>query len=245
MAVRGYPRTLQQCRDKLKKLKSDYRAINRRSWRWFAEMDAIYGHRPSNNGRECGVDSASSLLLSIEDQSLPTTEMTDEPPRSPSPIPGEPPAAASTQAAASITAESEISSNTQRVVTGTRRRGLFESDTVAVLREMHAADREEHALDREEHAWIGKSMRWIGKSMRWIGKSMRWIGKSMRWIGKSMRWIGKSMRWIGKSMRWIGHALDRAEHALDRAEHALNRAQRDAHLQEYTTVQGLQMENSP
>ncbi|CAL1572354.1 unnamed protein product [Knipowitschia caucasica] len=58
-------------------------------------MDAIYGHRPSNNGRECGVDSASSLLLSIEDQSLPTTEMTDEPPRSPSPIPGEPPAAAS------------------------------------------------------------------------------------------------------------------------------------------------------
>ena len=58
--------------EKLKKLKSDYRAIkdhngrsgsNRKTWKWFDQMDAIYGQRPASNGRECGVDSASTLLL--------------------------------------------------------------------------------------------------------------------------------------------------------------------------------------
>uniref|UniRef100_A0A3Q0RPA3 Myb/SANT-like DNA-binding domain-containing protein n=1 Tax=Amphilophus citrinellus TaxID=61819 RepID=A0A3Q0RPA3_AMPCI len=71
MAAHGYERTTQQCRQKLKKLKSDYRAIkdhngrsgaNRKDWKWFHQMDAIYGHRPASNGRESGLNSASSLL---------------------------------------------------------------------------------------------------------------------------------------------------------------------------------------
>uniref|UniRef100_A0A8C2H5W4 Myb/SANT-like DNA-binding domain-containing protein n=1 Tax=Cyprinus carpio TaxID=7962 RepID=A0A8C2H5W4_CYPCA len=61
LAAHGYHRTYKQCRDKLKKLKSDYRAIkdhnsrsgaNRRTWKWFDQMDAIYGSRPASNGRE-------------------------------------------------------------------------------------------------------------------------------------------------------------------------------------------------
>ncbi|XDV17970.1 hypothetical protein PO909_023758 [Leuciscus waleckii] len=47
LAAHGYHRTYKQCRDKLKKLKSDYRTIkdhngtNRRTWKWFDQMDAI------------------------------------------------------------------------------------------------------------------------------------------------------------------------------------------------------------
>ncbi|KAG2470318.1 STXB2 protein, partial [Polypterus senegalus] len=59
-------------------MKSDYRSIkdhnsrsgsNRRSWKWFNQMDAIYGDRPANNGREGVLDSATPLLLenTIED----------------------------------------------------------------------------------------------------------------------------------------------------------------------------------
>ncbi|KTF71819.1 hypothetical protein cypCar_00037521 [Cyprinus carpio] len=77
LAAHGYHRTYKQCRDKLKKLKSDYRAIkdhngrsgaNRRTWKWFDQMDAIYGSRPASNGREGALDSATSLLdNTIED----------------------------------------------------------------------------------------------------------------------------------------------------------------------------------
>ena len=78
LATHGYQRTFQQCREKLKKLKSDYRAIkdhngrsgsNRRKWKWFNQMDAIYGHRPANNGRKGGLDSATALLQAIVDDS--------------------------------------------------------------------------------------------------------------------------------------------------------------------------------
>jgi len=79
LSVRGYSRTFQQCRDKLKKLKSEYRAIkdhngrsgsDRRSWKWFDLMDDIYGHRPSSVGREGGLDSATALLESLHGKSL-------------------------------------------------------------------------------------------------------------------------------------------------------------------------------
>ncbi|CAL8255010.1 unnamed protein product [Arctogadus glacialis] len=67
MEDHGYYRSYVQCRDKLKKLKSDYKAIkdqngrsgsNCKSWKWYDQMDTIYGHRPANNGRESGIDSA-------------------------------------------------------------------------------------------------------------------------------------------------------------------------------------------
>ncbi len=71
LAAHGYRRTYKQCRDKLKKLKSDYRSIkdhnsrsgsNRRSWKWFDQMDAIYGGRPTSVGREGALDSATPML---------------------------------------------------------------------------------------------------------------------------------------------------------------------------------------
>ncbi|CAK6982585.1 hypothetical protein cypCar_00037521 [Scomber scombrus] len=61
LAAHGYHRSMKQCREKLKKFKSDYRAIkdhngrggsDRKTWKWFDQMDAIYGHRPASNGRE-------------------------------------------------------------------------------------------------------------------------------------------------------------------------------------------------
>jgi hypothetical protein len=80
LAAHGYHRTYKQCRDKLKKLKSDYRAIkdhngrsgaNRRTWKWFDQMDSIYGSRPASNGREGALDSATSLLENtMEDGTL-------------------------------------------------------------------------------------------------------------------------------------------------------------------------------
>ncbi|XP_053339437.1 uncharacterized protein LOC128510924 [Clarias gariepinus] len=81
LAAHGYHRTYKQCRDKLKKMKSDYRGIkdhnsrsgsNRRSWKWFDQMDAIYGGRPTSKGREGALDSATPLLLenTIEDGTL-------------------------------------------------------------------------------------------------------------------------------------------------------------------------------
>ncbi len=71
LAAHGYRRTYKQCRDKLKQLKSDYRSIkdhnsqsgsNRRSWKWFDQMDAIYGGRPTSIGREGALDSATPML---------------------------------------------------------------------------------------------------------------------------------------------------------------------------------------
>ncbi len=71
LAAHGYRRTYKQCRDKLKKLKSGYRSIkdhncrsgsNRRSCKWFDQMDAIYGGRPTSIGREGALDSATPML---------------------------------------------------------------------------------------------------------------------------------------------------------------------------------------
>ncbi|XP_074545456.1 uncharacterized protein LOC141804743 [Halichoeres trimaculatus] len=74
MAVEGYTRTPDQCRSKCKKLRAEYRKIKdhnsrsgvqRKNWRWFDLMDAIYGSRPASRGREGAMDTASSLLERI------------------------------------------------------------------------------------------------------------------------------------------------------------------------------------
>ena len=56
-------RTSRQCREKIKKLKTDYRAIKdhhglsgSKDWKWFEQMDAIYGNRPTTNAREGALD---------------------------------------------------------------------------------------------------------------------------------------------------------------------------------------------
>ncbi|XP_034074381.1 zinc finger and SCAN domain-containing protein 20-like [Gymnodraco acuticeps] len=83
LSERGFSRTFQQCREKRKKLKSEYRAVkdhngrsgsDRKSWKWFDLLDAIYGHRPANVGREGGLDSATVLLESLHDDAIGTSE---------------------------------------------------------------------------------------------------------------------------------------------------------------------------
>lgn len=70
MSNHGFTRTSAQCRNKVKKLKCDYWAAKnhnsrngykRRKWRWFDQMDAIYGHRPSSYARQEGTLDSSSL----------------------------------------------------------------------------------------------------------------------------------------------------------------------------------------
>ena len=79
MSTSGYSRTVVQCREKLKKMKSEYRFIkdnnntsgaSRNNWKWFELMDTIYGHRPASVGREGGLDSATALLESLHDKFL-------------------------------------------------------------------------------------------------------------------------------------------------------------------------------
>ncbi|XP_077353566.1 uncharacterized protein LOC144002312 [Festucalex cinctus] len=64
MATHGFDRSPQTCREKLKKMKSDYNAIKdhgcrgslyRSDWKWFGPMEAIYGHRRNNRGRSIPV----------------------------------------------------------------------------------------------------------------------------------------------------------------------------------------------
>ncbi|KAL1005008.1 hypothetical protein UPYG_G00053330, partial [Umbra pygmaea] len=77
MGTHGFQRSCRQCREKLKKLKSDYRSIkdsngqkgsNRKTWKWFDQMDAIYKHRPANNGRTGGHDTATALMESLMEE---------------------------------------------------------------------------------------------------------------------------------------------------------------------------------
>lgn len=70
MAARGFPRSSNQCRVKLKKLRCEYRAnknhasgTDRRTWKWFTEMEAIYGETADR--RECGVDTAAVASTSV------------------------------------------------------------------------------------------------------------------------------------------------------------------------------------
>ncbi|PIO33357.1 hypothetical protein AB205_0216980 [Aquarana catesbeiana] len=76
MSAEGFERMSGQCRAKLKKLKGQYKKFkddNSRSgnsqstWRCYDAMDAIYGHRPANQGREGGLDSATAILESMID----------------------------------------------------------------------------------------------------------------------------------------------------------------------------------
>ncbi|CAL8302187.1 unnamed protein product [Merluccius merluccius] len=129
MATRGYHRTLQQCREKLRKMKSRYRA-----WRWFHQMDAIYGHRPAYKGREGGLDSATTWLQAVKEDE-PTS---DDSSRSPTSAPAR-------------------SSTPQRVATGKRKRSLFQQDLGAVMRDIRADDvaqQEQNRAQRENHTQL-------------------------------------------------------------------------------------------
>ena len=66
----GFEKNTEQCRQKSKKLRADYRKAKdqnnqngdyRKMWKWFNMMDAIYGHRLEGRGTEGGVDTATSM----------------------------------------------------------------------------------------------------------------------------------------------------------------------------------------
>ena len=74
MAIAGYEKNTEQCRQKCKKLRAEYRkvkdhdnhsGVDGKMWKWFNIMDAIYGHRPASRGREGAIDTATSLLESM------------------------------------------------------------------------------------------------------------------------------------------------------------------------------------
>ncbi|XP_023133615.2 zinc finger and SCAN domain-containing protein 29-like [Amphiprion ocellaris] len=130
MAGFGRNRLMKQCREKLKKLKSDYRYIkdhngrsgsNRQRWKWFDQMDAIYGHQPASNGRESGLDSAAALVDTFENAFLSTcgvfsasAEPASSPPSSSAP------AAASPVPPRTSTPSTSTSSTQQRPVAALR-----------------------------------------------------------------------------------------------------------------------------
>lgn len=73
----GIIRSAKQCREKIKKLKQDYKKIKdhnnksgveRKTNRWYDMIDAVLGHRPANAGRSGSRDSATALLRAIADE---------------------------------------------------------------------------------------------------------------------------------------------------------------------------------
>ncbi|XP_051556094.1 uncharacterized protein LOC127442256 [Myxocyprinus asiaticus] len=156
LAAHGYHRTYKQCREKLKKLKSDYRSIkdhNSRSgsnsekkWKWFDQMDAIYGNRPAINGRESALESATPLLEpKMEDDFLSTSDQ-----GSLISAPSCNDASSSTPARPPTPPTSSTSMTLERVVTGKRKRSLHQHEHLSVLREMLAADIQQQELNRAQ-----------------------------------------------------------------------------------------------
>ncbi|XP_077100174.1 uncharacterized protein LOC143751496 [Siphateles boraxobius] len=135
-----------------KKLKSDYRAVkdhngrsgsNRKSWKWYEQMDGIYGHRPASNGREGGLDSATSLLESLmEDDSFSTSENGSVTPTDATSAPE--PAAPSTP-----TRSTPRPAAASTPATGRRKRKR-EQEHLTVLREMQTSDVEQLELNRAQ-----------------------------------------------------------------------------------------------
>lgn len=66
MSSCGYQRASRQCWEKKKKLKSDSQAIKdhngRSDWKWFEQMDAIYGSQPTTNAREGALDPLREIM---------------------------------------------------------------------------------------------------------------------------------------------------------------------------------------
>ncbi|XP_077435464.1 uncharacterized protein LOC144060126 [Vanacampus margaritifer] len=163
MASFGYERTFRQCREKLKKLKSDYRAIkdnnnrggsNRKSWKWFGQMDAIYGHRDSGSSLR---DDSSFLKVIIEDDFSPTLESPtlENGTLSPKGDPVVPPESVPT-----LSQQSEVDSDVEDDDVSVpefsppkrngRRRTPRDADLVAVLREIHSTDVVHHRVEEAQ-----------------------------------------------------------------------------------------------
>ncbi|KAL3067629.1 hypothetical protein OYC64_017370 [Pagothenia borchgrevinki] len=165
MSTSGYSRTVVQCREKLKKMKGEYRLVkdnnntsgaSRKNWKWFDLMDSIYGHRPASVGREGGLDSATALLESLHDDYIGTSE--EEPFRTTSRASTSSISTAQTPARTQTPTRAQTptpsaSSTPLRVVLGKRKRG---GEELALL-ERQLAQQKEHqeqnlAEQREDRA---------------------------------------------------------------------------------------------
>ncbi|XP_029902354.1 zinc finger and SCAN domain-containing protein 20-like [Myripristis murdjan] len=138
MAAHGYPRTVKQCREKLKELQSDYRAVKehsgrsgskRRDWEWFSRRDAIYGRRPASDGFELGLALLETMIEDDKEPASSTSIM--DPPSSPAPP------------------TSTSSTSQRRAVHGKRKRG-HRLDLPELLAEMRA-DEERNRAERHQH----------------------------------------------------------------------------------------------
>ncbi|XP_072556397.1 uncharacterized protein [Paramormyrops kingsleyae] len=77
LAEMGVQHTAKQCREKIKKMKQDYKKVKvhnnqngseRKTNKWFSIMDAILGHRPAYSGNaETKESVAASLELTVDD----------------------------------------------------------------------------------------------------------------------------------------------------------------------------------
>ncbi|XP_032360897.1 uncharacterized protein LOC116672973 isoform X2 [Etheostoma spectabile] len=74
LAQMGVYHTVKQCREKVKKLKQDYKKIkdhnnqigaNLKTSKWYATLDGILGHRPTYSGNAATKDSATGFLETI------------------------------------------------------------------------------------------------------------------------------------------------------------------------------------
>ncbi|XP_077091517.1 uncharacterized protein LOC143742519 isoform X1 [Siphateles boraxobius] len=110
-------------------------------WKWFDQIDSIYGSRPESNGTEGALDSATSLLENtMEDALSPCSDVsTSQLVKAPSP-PARPPTPAT----------SSTSRTPERVVPGKRKRNMHHQEHLAVLREMQVADIQQQELNRAQ-----------------------------------------------------------------------------------------------
>ncbi|XP_037095644.1 zinc finger and SCAN domain-containing protein 20-like [Syngnathus acus] len=166
MASFGYNRTFRQCREKLKKLKSDYRAIkdnncrggsNRKSWKWFGHMDAIYGHRvrdSCNNLR----DDSNFLEVITEDDLSPIVQRSK---LEDSTLSSKGGPAVLSESMATLPQHSEVDSDAEEdddvsvpemspPKRNGRRRAPRDSDLAAVLRDIHSADVVHHRVEEAQ-----------------------------------------------------------------------------------------------
>ncbi|XP_061648715.1 zinc finger and SCAN domain-containing protein 20-like isoform X2 [Phyllopteryx taeniolatus] len=172
MASLGYERTFRQCREKLKKLKSDYRAIkessgrggsSRKTWKWFGHMDDIYGrrrrrnHRGGDAGGRARDDDSTFLEVIIDNDLSPTLESPSlEEPLSPKGDPVAPPESMATPSQHSVVdsdadedADVSVPEFSPPKLNG-RRRTPRDSDLVGVLREIHSADVVHHRVEEAQ-----------------------------------------------------------------------------------------------
>ncbi|XP_061593496.1 uncharacterized protein LOC133458036 [Cololabis saira] len=143
LSAQGYSRTAQQCRQQLEQLVSQYHEVkdhnscpgsSSRTWTWLQQMDHIYGRRPSSNGRENGLDSASFRLETLPEDgglsqsgacpaaSLSSSSSSSPPARPASPTP------------------SQLVIYPQQVMAGKRKRTSPTSELVDALQECNRND---------------------------------------------------------------------------------------------------------